>query len=150
MARFVPVQEALDHPLRKRLLAAARDRPGVSLGELAGDFAVTPSTILWHGRKLVGADLLRMERHGPYRLFFSCDSGSAAKQAGLRRAALRAPEAQVVFDAVKAAPGATVQWLAGQLGMAVGSARSAVLRLARWGLVQPQRSGRVVRYFPSA
>ncbi len=149
MARYVPRDQALEHPFRRPMMERVIQEPGITLTELANAFDVTPSTVLWHARKLAGADVLKMERKGSRRLFFSAEGGLAAREEALRREALRKGRAKEALQAVQAAPGLTAPGLAKRLGIGLHVARDLLARLAGAGLVDADRGGRAIHYYAS-
>ncbi len=147
MARYVPKEEALEHPFRRPLMERVEDDPGISLSELAEAFDVTPSTVLWHARKLTGASILRMERRGRRRLFYPSAGGEAVRRRALARDALRGEVAPVALDAIEADPGLTAPSLAERLDIGLHAARDLLARLASAHLIEGIRSGRAIRYY---
>lgn len=150
MARYIPKEEALEHPFRRPMMERVEGDPGISLSELADAFDVTPSTVLWHARKLSGAGILRMERRGRRRLFFPSAGGEAVRQQALARDALRGEQAPKALDAIQAQPGVTAPRMAERLDIGLHAARDLLARLASAGLVEPVRTGRAIRYYAAA
>ncbi len=149
MVRYVPKREALEHPFRRPMMERIEHEPGISLSELAAAFDVTPSTVLWHARKLAAADLLAMERRGRRRLFYAVAGGHAARQEALQRDALRKDGASQALELLRMTPGLTAPKLASRLGIGLHVARNLLVRLASAGLVSAARHGRAIQYFPA-
>lgn len=149
MARYVPREEALEHPFRRPMMERVTAEPGISLGELAAVFNVTPSTVLWHARKLAAADVLKMERSGRRRLFYSAEGGRDARMAALAREALRKDNAKAALRLVAELPGVTAPRLAERLGIGLHAARDLLARLAGAGLVRADRGSRAIHYYAS-
>ncbi len=147
MARYVPKSEALDNPARAAMMATVTAEPGITLTELAAAFHVTPSTVLWHARKLAAAGLLQMVRRGRHRLFYGAQGGSVARDQALRRDALRSARAQQALEAVRARPGLTAPGLAQRLDIGLHVARALLRSLAGVGLVQAATGGRALHYY---
>lgn len=150
MARYISKQHALGHALRRRLLQAVEAHPGSSLTDIAKTFDVSPSTVLWHARKLEAADLLGTERCGQRRLFYSRRQGTRARREGLQNDALRDDTAACIWDAVRRRPGLTIGALAGLVGAGAAAVRRQVSRLVRAGLVHQDRHGVALRIYPRA
>ena len=64
------------HALQTRILTALREDPGIAVNELAAALGVSRQVALYHVRKLVRADLARLERRvRGLRAFPNSDSG---------------------------------------------------------------------------
>jgi predicted transcriptional regulator len=50
------------HAIQERILVAVREQPGMSVTDLAEGLDVSRQVVLYHARKLVRADLARLER----------------------------------------------------------------------------------------
>jgi DNA-binding transcriptional ArsR family regulator len=70
MPRFVPKEFALANELRVKMLGIVGDHPGINMTHLAEQLGCKPSTVIWHASKLEGADLLRSQRSGYFRIFY--------------------------------------------------------------------------------
>ncbi len=146
MARYVSKEEALEHPFRRPLMERVAQDPGISLSELADAFEVTPSTVLWHARKLKAAGVLRMERRGRRRLFYASRGGEATRREAMARDALRGELAPRVLRRIGAAPGITAPRLAEDMEVGLHAVRDALERLRTGGLIDGHRGGRAIQY----
>ncbi|HET6398503.1 MAG TPA: hypothetical protein VFH47_03000, partial [Candidatus Thermoplasmatota archaeon] len=66
VGRYVDPKEALENPQRSMLYGFIRGHPGVHLKKLSDEFGMKTSSILWHIRKLEGAQLVRSDRANGY------------------------------------------------------------------------------------
>lgn len=63
MDAVTPVFAALADPTRRAIFEAVRERPR-SVGDIAGDFAVSRPAVSQHLRVLMGAQLVRAQKSG--------------------------------------------------------------------------------------
>lgn len=120
--------DVLESALRREIVAAVRERPGLRVGEIARERGLDRKTVAHHVRLLAKAGLLVERGSGRARFVFANGASASAPRAppgnGLR--ALRA------LDEGHATPAA----LARALDIPRGSAGSLLCALAREGLAQ--------------
>lgn len=139
--------ELLDHEVRDRIYAAVRDRPGVTLAELAALGGVGRTAASYHLRVLAREGMVASRRDGRVRRFHA---NGTALDSPARLAALGHPSGQALAAAVRAEPGQDQSSLATRLGMSPSLAHWHLKRLEEANVVQKVRDGRKVRYFPAS
>lgn len=147
---YVPLDQALKHPLRALIHGFVHLHPGVRLGELAECLALENSTLLWHLRKLEGANLvLRLDRPGA-RVYWSTKDGAEAKELAGRVAWLNTERRRAVLAEVVAEPGTTMPDVAKRLDIDAAAARAAAGQLEDAGLVERIEGTGAHQFFPGS
>lgn len=121
----------LTHPLRRSLLDAARERPGVRVGEIARAFDVDFKTVMHHARMLSRAGLLVLGRDGRAR---------TCRLPGDARASPPPPRVVLALRAV-ASGAQTPASLSRALGMPRGTAGALLDAMERRGWVARGQAG---------
>lgn len=136
-ASCTPAGEALDHPVRARLLDHVKASPGATLRELAEALPVSRSTVRHHVRVLVQGDLLRDERLGRARIVYRPGARERARRAHLARHPVRAR----LLERLDEGP-ARLTALAEAAGTSPGNALHHLRRLREAGAAAAREDGR--------
>ena len=147
--RYVDPDEALENPQRAMLYGCIRGHPGVNLKQLSEDFDMKTSTVLWHIRKLEGAELVRSQKANGLRVFYPVQGGVEAKRLGAAVAALANDNASTILDYVTIHPGTGQKGLVNALGINAGTVRWHLRKLKDTGLMAELSQGRTCTYFPT-
>lgn len=147
--RYVDPKLAMENPQRAMLYGYIRGNPGVNLKTLSDDFAMKTSTVLWHIRKLEGADLVRSTKANGFRVFYPVAGGIEAKQLGSAVAALANDNAARILDYVAIHPGAAQKGLVNALDINAGTVRWHLRKLKDTGLMAELPHGRSSTYYPT-
>lgn len=139
--------ELLDHGVRDRIYAAIKERPGVTLQELAEAGGVGRTAAAYHLRVLGREGLVASRRDGRVRRFHA---NGHQLDAAEKLAALGHPSGRALADVVTAEPGLDQSTLAERLGLSSSLAHWHLKRLEAAGVVAKSRDGRKVRYYPTA
>lgn len=135
VTRYISPKEALRNPQRAMLYGFVRGHPGVHLKQLSEEFAMKTSSILWHVRKLEGAELVRSERANGYRVFYPVEGGIEVRKVSRAITALQNGNARSLFEAVEHKPGASPLELSNALHIHAGTIRWHLRKLREYGLV---------------
>lgn len=149
VTRYISPKEALRNPQRAMLYGFVRGHPGVHLKKLSEEFAMKTSSILWHVRKLEGAELVRSERANGYRVFYPVEGGIEIRKVSRAITALQNGNARVLFEAVERRPGASPSELATALHIHAGTIRWHLRKLREFGLVDELPDGATSKLFPT-
>lgn len=139
--------ELLDHPLRRRIMEAIRDEPGIHRAGVAGRLDAAESTVRHHLDKLRSGGLVTTnEDHG-----FVCYFPRGEVDARLREAlpVLLKPGPRKVLQALIERPGRSNKELSEATGLSPSTVHHHVQRLREAGLVEGQRRGRTVQLSPT-
>jgi DNA-binding transcriptional ArsR family regulator len=138
MAWRLDRRRVLEHPLRARLLALAKERPGLSVQEAAVELGVAPGTALHHLRVLEHAGVLASRREGRHRRILPVALSAAETE---RAIALAQPRSAALYGLVLQRPGIGLREAARSLGVPVSSLVWHVERLERARLLRRLGSG---------
>ncbi len=147
--RYVDPKEALENPQRAMLYGYIRGNPGVNLKTLSDDFQMKTSTVLWHIRKLEGAELVRSTKANGFRVFYPVEGGIEAKRLGSAVAALTNGNASQILDYITVHPGVQQKGLVNALGINAGTVRWHLRKLKDTGLMAELSQGRSSTYYPT-
>lgn len=147
MVRYVSKEQALDSPLRQKLLGIVGSTPGINMKGLSDALGCQPSTVIWHAAMLQRAQLLRTEKVGGLRVFY-LPTGQRARNQVIEGALLHHEAARRIHDHVSRHPGATFASLEGELGMSMSVLRWHVRRLVDGGALCLDRQGRLAVLYP--
>jgi DNA-binding transcriptional ArsR family regulator len=139
----------LDHARRETLLGVVRDRPGMTLSDVAEASGIPRNTATYHLNRLEKEGILTSARQGRSRLYFAV-GGDVRKAQADAFAALRHDKARALALAVGEAPGVDQQALCARLGLAPSLVHWHADRLLAAGVLRKEREGRHVRYHPGA
>lgn len=137
--------KVLEHEERERALALVRERPGLSVADLAEALSVSWSTASYHLGVLEREGMVVSDRAGRHRRYVVV--GTGADKAAI--AVSSHPTAQALLDAIRAQPGRTQLELAGVAGITASTASWHLKRLAEAGLVTVERKWRSAHYSPA-
>jgi predicted transcriptional regulator len=147
--RYVDPKEALENPQRAMLYGYVRGNPGVNLKTLSDDFDMKTSTVLWHIRKLEGAELVRSTKANGFRVFYPVAGGIEAKNLGSAVAALANGNASRILDYIAIHPGVQQRGLVNALDINAGTVRWHLRKLKDTGLMAELSQGRSSTYYPT-
>lgn len=137
----------LDHGRRESLLSAIRERPGMTLSDVAEATGIPRNTATYHLNRLEKEGLLASARQGRNRHYFLV-GGDVRKTQADAFAALRHDKGRALALAVGASPGMDQQALCAKLGLAPSLVHWHADRLLAAGVLSKSREGRHVRYHP--
>ena len=137
----------LDHARRETLLGAIRDRPGMTLSDVAESTGIPRNTATYHLNRLEKEGMVTSARQGRARLYFVV-GGDARKAQADAFAALRHDNGRALALAVGASPGVDQQALCAKLGLQPSLVHWHADRLLAAGVLRKEREGRHVRYHP--
>lgn len=138
--------DVLNHKERERLLAHIEANPGTTPSELAKATGLGWGTVVHHLDTMAKHGVVRSRVEGRHRRFFSTDTVTADDIDA--HALLANAHTQRFYTALIDEPGLGVSELAERLGVSPPGAHQQLQRLASSGLVERQRDGRRVRYYP--
>lgn len=124
----------VDHPVRDQVLSVIRDRPGISVSELARAVGAYRTTIAFHVDRLRAAGLVRAVHAGRRVVLFASERDATWDD--LVHALLSEPACRVVAAALVERPGARAWELCDQLDMSERAVYHHVHRLVAAGLVE--------------
>jgi predicted transcriptional regulator len=145
--RYVDPKECLQNPQRSMLYGYIKGNPGVHLKQLSESFKMKTSTVLWHIRKLEGAELVKSGKANGYRVFYPTAGGIEAKKLSTAIACMSNGNARSLFDYVLAHPGTGQRSLSDVLTINPGTVRWHMRKLRDAGLVAELVQERVSTYF---
>ena len=140
-------ERLLDHGARERLLDRIRQSPGAPLADLARAADIPRNTAVYHLRRLEKEGLVSSVRQGRVRLYFAPGALERRENADAL-AALRHPTTRAIATHIGSAPGLDQRALCERTGLTPSLAHWHATRLEDAGVVQRQREGRHVRYYP--
>lgn len=129
-------QEALDHPLRRRLQDVINQNAGIHLQGLVDALGEPRSTVLHHLRTLERTGLVQAEHSAHYTCYFSKDR--AARLSVRAAPVVKAEGARSLLDAIAASPGVSVKDAAARAGLSLSTAYYHARRLRDAGLVDTE------------
>ncbi|HVM46030.1 MAG TPA: MarR family transcriptional regulator [Candidatus Thermoplasmatota archaeon] len=138
--------ELLDHERRDRVFQLVRDRPGISLSDVAQETGLAWGTAVYHLDRLERGGFVASERSGGRRCYFPV--GAVPKDARVHLGTLQQETTRSVASFVVERPGATQTELAAALGMSASAASKQVSKLESVGLVRREREWKTVRLHP--
>ena len=137
---------AASHPVRQRIVAEVRRRPGIRLHELADAVGQTASSLKWHIQVLVKARLVVFQVVGKARFYTPPNLlPDAVRLAGLS-SGLRQYRRGDALAYLCTTTTATAGDAAAHLQVSVAAARNALDRLTEEGLAVRQRPGLAAIY----
>lgn len=145
--RYVDPKECLENPQRAMLYGYVKGNPGVHLKQLSESFRMKTSTVLWHIRKLEGAELVKSGKANGYRVFYPTAGGIEAKKLSTAIACLSNGNARNLFDFVVTHPASSQRDLSNTLAINAGTVRWHMRKLRDAGLVAELVQERVSTYF---
>lgn len=140
--------ELLDNDTRRSIYERIQEDPGVNLRGLADELDLAWGTLLHHLHKLEDGHLITSERYGKYRRFF-LNGSTYSKEEQARLAALSTPSTARVAEYILDNPGANQSEVGDAIGVTPSTVLFHVRRLKDVGLVQEEREGRYVHYYPN-
>ena len=132
-----------DHPIRRAVVDAIENEPGISPPELRDILGCGWSTLTYHLHVLQRNKFVTALVDGRHKRLFSFETDHASQ---VRVAALRNTRTAAILKAIQADPGRGRRDVARQLGINPRTALWHLERLARAGLVTVCRSGPRVQY----
>lgn len=151
---FAPLYSRLDrgqllnHPVRRGLMRAIGQDPGVNISDLHGRFDLGWGSLLYHLQRLEAQGLVVSHRWGRSRRYFLNQRGLEVRAEGIR--ALKAPNARQLAEVIAAQPGRTQEELAGLLGLSKSVISKYAKRLSDARLVQRETGRNCLRLFPTS
>jgi len=139
--------EILENDIRKQIYEAIQAEPGINLRGLADEVDVAWGTLLHHLKKLEDAHLVKSERYGKYRRFFKNGSAYSEEEQD-RLAALSTPSTARVAEYILENPGAHQSEIGDEIGVTASTILFHVKRLKEVDLIEEEREGRYVHYYP--
>ncbi|MGB0651691.1 MAG: winged helix-turn-helix transcriptional regulator [Thermoplasmatota archaeon] len=136
VTRYISPKEALKNPQRSMLYGYVMGNPGVHLKKLSEEFGMKTSSILWHMRKLEGAELVRSENANGYRVFYTVEGGVEIKHVSRAVTAIHNPNARHIYEAIDGSPGLSTRQLANKLNLNPGNVRWHLRKLREGGLIE--------------
>jgi DNA-binding transcriptional ArsR family regulator len=140
--------EILENDTRKQIYEAIEEEPGINLRGLADEVDVAWGTLLHHLKKLEKAHLVKSERYGKYRRFFK-NGSTYSEEEQERLAALSTPSTARVAEYILENPGANQSEIGDEIGVTASTILFHVKRLKEVDLVEEEREGRYVHYYPN-
>ena len=141
--RRISKKNALEHDTRRAAYLCIRENPGINHSSLSRRLGINVGTLRYHLAALCEAGKIRSKRdHGLLRYYAS---GRAAREGegyplnGTRKR---------ILDLLMQDPGMTRKEVASALDIVGASVTWHMSLLIRDGIVQSERDGRLVRYFP--
>lgn len=132
----------LDHDDREKALRLVRDRPGLSVAEVASELRVSWSTASYHLGVLEREGILVADRRGRHKRYLVAGSGLDKKAIALTSN----PTAKALMDVIATHPGITQSDAAARVGITASTASWHLKRLADAGLVNVRREWRTAHY----
>jgi DNA-binding transcriptional ArsR family regulator len=139
--------EILENDTRKQIYEAIQEEPGINLRGLADEVDVAWGTLLHHLKKLEDAHLVKSERYGKYRRFFQ-NGSTYSEEEQERLAALSTPSTARVAEYILENPGANQSEIGDEIGVTASTILFHVKRLKEVDLIEEEREGRYVHYYP--
>lgn len=134
------------HPIRQRIVAEVRRRPGIRLHELADAVGQSASSLKWHLQVLAKARLVAFHVVGQARFYAPPHLlPDAVRLAGLA-SGLRQYGRRDALTYLCAVPSATASQAAAHLHVSVAAARNALDRLTDEGLAKREQPGLQASY----
>lgn len=129
--------KVLNHPLRQAIVDAATEEPGVHFQALVRRLSVGRGTLEHHLQRLLTNGYLVEQTGGGYTCYFL--AGQLDRRLMAAAAALKAPVARRLLEAVLDDPGSSGRHMAQRLGIAPSTVSHHVQRLQSAGLIEKQR-----------
>ncbi len=139
--------ELLDNDKRRAIYEKISEDPGINLRNLADELDLAWGTLLHHLRKLEDNHLVTSERFGKYRRFF-LNGSTYSEDEQARLAALATPSTARVAEYILDNPGANQSEIGDAIGVTASTVLFHVRRLKDVDLVEEEREGRYVHYYP--
>ncbi len=139
--------ELLENDTRRAIYETIEQEPGINLRGIAEEVDVAWGTLLHHLKKLEDAHFVKSERYGKYRRFFK-NGSTYSKEDQERIAALSTPSTARVAEYILENPGAHQSEIGDEIGVTASTILFHVKRLKEVGLVEEEREGRYVHYYP--
>jgi len=140
--------ELLENDKRRAIYEEIQDNPGVNLRGLAEGLDLAWGTLLHHLRKLEDNHLITSDRYGKYRRFF-LNGSTYSEDEQERLAALSTPSTARVAEYILENPGANQSEIGDAIGVTASTILFHVRRLKEVDLVEQERDGRYVHYYPN-
>lgn len=139
--------ELLENDKRRAIYEKISEDPGVNLRSLADELNLAWGTLLHHLRKLEDNHLVTSQRYGKYRRFF-LNGSTYNEEEQARLAALSTPSTARVAGYILDNPGANQSEIGDAIGVTASTVLFHVRRLQDVELVEEERDGRYVHYYP--
>jgi len=139
--------ELLENDTRREIYEHIQDEPGINLRGLADEIDVAWGTLLHHLKKLEDEHLVQSERYGKYRRFFQ-NGSTFTEEDQQRLAALSTPSTARVAEYILENPGSSQSEVGDAIGVTASTVLFHVKRLKEVDLVEQEREGRYVHYYP--
>lgn len=140
--------ELLDNDTRRGIYEEIKEDPGVNLRAIADRLDLAWGTLLHHLRKLEDNHMITSKRYGKYRRFF-LNGSTYTKEEQARLAALSTPSTARVAEYILENPGANQSEIGDAIGVTPSTILFHVRRLKDVDLVEEEREGRYVHYYPN-
>ncbi len=139
--------ELLENDKRRAIYEKISEDPGINLRALADELDLAWGTLLHHLRKLEDNHLVTSQRYGKYRRFF-LNGSTYNEEEQARLAALSTPSTARVAEYILDNPGASQSEIGDAIGVTASTILFHVRRLKDVELVEEERDGRYVHYYP--
>lgn len=145
MSHRTRTHELLEHPLRRQVVRAVRDRPGLHLQDIVDQNDASRSAVHYHVKVLVDEGVLRSERHGKYRCYFPRSIHYDERERA-RLAAFATPTKSRIIAYLRRHPNANQAAIAEAVDREPTTVHDHLARLDDLGLVESEPDGNAVRY----
>ncbi|HEX2021316.1 MAG TPA: winged helix-turn-helix transcriptional regulator [Candidatus Thermoplasmatota archaeon] len=148
-AKFVNAQNVLDNEARRQIFAYVQAHPGVHLRAAASQLNLSTTNVLWHLRKLEGANLVTSKKFEGYKVFYPVEGGVETKRRALASSVLKNENAAHILQYVSSNPSAHQREIARALGVNHGTIRWHLRKLEEAELLAPVKKEHTTHYYVS-
>lgn len=146
-AKFVNAENVLENDARRSIFEYIQHHPGVHLRAAATALELSTTNVLWHLRKLEGANLVTSKKFEGYKVFYPVEGGVETKRVALASSVLRNENAKGILEYVAANPSAHQREIARALGVNHGTIRWHLRKLEDAELIKPLKKEHTTHYF---
>jgi predicted transcriptional regulator len=147
--KFVNSENVLDSEARRQIFAYIRQHPGTHLRATAQALDLSTTNVLWHLRKLEGANLVNSRKFEGYKLFYPTEGGLDSRRRAIARSVLKNENARDILVHIADHPNTHQREIARVLGVNHGTIRWHLRKLNEAGLVVQLKKEHTSNYWLS-
>ncbi|MHB8584257.1 MAG: winged helix-turn-helix transcriptional regulator [Thermoplasmatota archaeon] len=147
--KFVNSENVLDSEARRQIYSFIREHPGTHLRATAQALELSTTNVLWHLRKLEGANLVNSRKFEGYKLFYPTEGGLESRRKAIARAVLKNENARDILANIADSPNTHQREIARALDVNHGTIRWHLRKLNEAGLVVQLKKEHTSNYWIS-